>query len=381
MKKSALALLVGSAALAPLTLSAQTVPDPDPFYGIPNISLNIPTAAAAPANLPPPGVTWRQGAAAVAPRPPMAAPAPSPQVGARFYTRGGPAPMPGMHPMDGHMAMPGRPPMDGHMGMPGHPPMDGHMGMPGHPPMDGHMGMPGHPPMDGHMGMPGRPPMDGHMRMPGHPPMDGHMAMPGHRPMDGHMGLPGHHPGMDGRHAGRWQRFERGMRVPPIWWGPQFQLGNWGMYGFPEPVPGGRWIRYYDDALMLDRDGRVVDGRYGWDWDRYGDVPGYAADEGYGDADRDDYAEGEEHESGRGGDGMRHRMPPPPPGPAYGYGACGCGYGAPVLVSETIVTEPAVVEQRTYVTTVVERVRVAPRARARSKLIRRAPPPRPGERG
>src|SRR3954454_9954919 len=69
MKKLALALLVGSAALAPLTLSAQTVPDPDPFYGIPNISLNIPTAAAAQAMMPPPppaaaraGTTWSAGA-------------------------------------------------------------------------------------------------------------------------------------------------------------------------------------------------------------------------------------------------------------------------------------------------------------------------------
>src|SRR3954452_277252 len=69
MKKLALALLVGAAALAPLTLSAQTVPDPDPFYGIPNISLNIPTAAAAQAMMPPPpaaraGTTWSAGAMA-----------------------------------------------------------------------------------------------------------------------------------------------------------------------------------------------------------------------------------------------------------------------------------------------------------------------------
>src|SRR3954464_8405921 len=68
MKKLALALLVGAAALAPLTLSAQTVPDPDPFYGIPNISLNIPTAAAAQAMMPPPPAAAR----ARPPRPPAA---------------------------------------------------------------------------------------------------------------------------------------------------------------------------------------------------------------------------------------------------------------------------------------------------------------------
>jgi hypothetical protein len=80
-------------------------------------------------------------------------------------------------------------------------------------------------------------------------------------------------------------------------------------------------------------------------------------------------------------------MAPPPcargcagPPPAYGYGPPMLRYG-PVLVSETVVTEPPVVEQRTYVTYVTERVRVAPRHHRRRCGCRAAPPEVLGERG
>ncbi|MEA3049816.1 MAG: hypothetical protein QOG84_1652 [Sphingomonadales bacterium] len=326
MKKLALALLVGAAALAPLTLSAQTVPDPDPFYGIPNISLNIPTAAAAPAAMTPPppavhaGTTWSAGPVAA----PMVQGAGQP-VQTRVYMRHvGPAP-----------AGAGQVQTRAYGG-----------------------------------GM--APPPGGGMNM----PPQRHMMM-----MHGGMGMQ-----MGGHRAGHWQRIGRGGVLPPMWWGPQFTIGDWGMYGFPPPVSGGRWIRYYDDALMVGPDGRVMDGRYGYDWDRYGDrwsydedgVPMAMGDEGYGPGrDEDEWADRDERDG-----------PPPPPRPrpmhrgyGYGYGGgCGCGYGAPVLVSETVVTEPPVVETRTYVTTYVERTRVVHRYRPRTKLIRLAPP-RAGERG
>ena len=314
MKKLALALLVGAAALAPLTLSAQTVPDPDPFYGIPNISLKIPTAAAAPAMTPPPpaahaGTTWQVG-----PMPPAVVQGAGQPVQTQVYMRrAGPGPA-------------GAPQVQTRA-------------------------------YGGGMG-----------------------AMPQQRVMVMHGPGPGM--GMGGQRATHWQRIGRGGILPPMWWGPQFQIGNWGMYGFPAPVSGGRWIRYYDDALMVGPDGRVLDGRYGYDWDRYGDnwrydeggVPMTMGDEGY--REDDEWAERED----------RRGPPPPPPGPmrrGYGYnygGGCGCGYGAPVLVSETIVTEPPVVETRTYVTTYVERTRVVHRYRPRTKLIRLARP-RAGERG
>jgi len=315
MKKLALALLVGAAALAPLTLSAQTVPDPDPFYGIPNISLTIPTAAAAQAMTPPPpaahaGTTWHVG-----PVPPAVVQGAGQPVQTQVYLRRvGPGPAGGPQVQTRAYG--------------------------------------------GGMG-----------------------AMPQRRVMVMHGPGPGMGMGMGGHRSTHWQHIGRGGILPPMWWGPQFQIGNWGMYGFPAPVSGGRWIRYYDDALMVGPDGRVLDGRYGYDWDRYGDnwryddegVPMAMGDEGY--REDDEWAEREER-----------RGPPPPPGPmrrgyGYGYGGgCGCGYGAPVLVSETIVTEPPVVETRTYVTTYVERTRVVHRYRPRTKLIRLARP-RAGERG
>ena len=190
--------------------------------------------------------------------------------------------------------------------------------------------------------------------------------------------------------------------VPRRWWGPQVQVRNWRGYGFPQPFAGGRWIRYYDDALLIDGDGRVYDSRPDWDWDRYGErwdyaedgVPVYAGDGDYQPRQRDyGWAERYEHHGMGPGPMVRERvyaapgpMGPPPPGGGYGYGygAAYMGYG-PVLVTETTVTEAPVVEQRTYVS--YETVRVA--VRHRRHVVRRctcrvaAPPPPPGggERG
>src|SRR5687768_16069934 len=109
----------------------------------------------------------------------------------------------------------------------------------------------------------------------------------------------------------RFVRFHRGATIPHFWFGPQFHLQNWAMYGFPQPFAGGRWIRYYDDALLIDRDGRVRDGRYGMDWERYGErwdqdedgVPIYAGDGDYEPDDRDyEWAELHDRDHRRGGD-------------------------------------------------------------------------------
>jgi Ni/Co efflux regulator RcnB len=251
------------------------------------------------------------------------------------------------------------------------------------------------------------------------PPMPHAMHAPG-APMTMHGG--GHGMGMGmGMHGGHgmgMHRIGRGGMIPPFFMGPQFFVNDWQSFGFPAPMPGGRWIRYYDDALMVDRDGRVMDGRYGWDWDGDGDGDRMAYDdggyddEGYddGDYDRDDDAWADDDMSGgrRHGDRevrvYRHRdggqgdcrrscvrvrhIPPPPPPPGYGYGygygygaGCGCG---PIVVTETVTMAAPVVETRTY----YETVRVVPRrhyarpVRHYSKPVRRAPPPpRPGERG
>jgi hypothetical protein len=180
--------------------------------------------------------------------------------------------------------------------------------------------------------------------------------------------------------------------------GPQFVVRNWHGYGFPQPFQGGRWIRYYDDALLIDRHGRVHDGRYGYDWDPHGDrwgyndrgVPIYVGDGDF-EPNGDDYEWAERWEEGEGDvyadRGRGHGGPVQSHGYGHGYAGgygygCGCG---PVVVTETTTTTAPVVEQVTtyeYVTEyVTHRAKAAPRKR---KLIRRAPAPapaRPGERG
>lgn len=62
-----------------------------------------------------------------------------------------------------------------------------------------------------------------------------------------------------------------GWVLPGYWIAPRFYISDWGRYGFPAPRCGTGWSRYYDDAVLTDRDGRVIDVRRGVDWDRYDD--------------------------------------------------------------------------------------------------------------
>ena len=233
----------------------------------------------------------------------------------------------------------------------------------------------------------------------------GHGPMP-HPQMrrEMHSGMGHHGPGRS------FTRIRRGGFVPGFWTGPQFMVRNWSLHGFPQPFAGGRWIRYYDDALLIDRSGRVHDGRYGWDWDRHGDrwgyrdgIPVYVGDGDYEPEERDyEWAEswderGPDRVYGHGGPPPPHCRAPcsrpypgPPPHPGYGYGygygygGCGCG---PVVVTETITTTAPVVESRTYYEYVTEyaKPRKTYRKPVRRVKARPAPPrpapPRPGERG
>lgn len=209
-----------------------------------------------------------------------------------------------------------------------------------------------------------------------------------------------------------------GFVVPPMWFGPQFTVGNWQTYGFPAPARDQRWVRYYDDAYLVDRDGRIQDARRGLDWDRYGErwdtsggIPHY-----YGSGDfhpgAEDYAWVERNHGG-----YQQAQVGPYPVPGYGppgaqpagmmpapgchsgsqpcgggyYGGYGYGYGVvayPIVIETTVVGggcgcscecgyEEVVEETVEYSRPVHRPRRVVHR---RPAPPRRAPPP-PGERG
>jgi hypothetical protein len=102
----------------------------------------------------------------------------------------------------------------------------------------------------------------------------------------GGMKMGGHTSYGGGKH--NFQRMHKGSRMNSFWFGSRFRVNNWATYGFAAPRPGWFWIRYYDDALLLDGSGMVRDYRGNMDWDRYGErweydgygVPGYGG--GYG---------------------------------------------------------------------------------------------------
>ncbi|WP_336972360.1 RcnB family protein [Sphingobium aromaticiconvertens] len=90
------------------------------------------------------------------------------------------------------------------------------------------------------------------------------------------------------RAPGGWNAYRRpvyGYVLPRYWVQPRYYIPNYSAYGFPTPAAGYGWSRYYDDAVMTDRYGRVYDTRSNVDWDRYDG--GYADDGDYRDSRRD----------------------------------------------------------------------------------------------
>lgn len=85
------------------------------------------------------------------------------------------------------------------------------------------------------------------------------------------------------RAPGGWNGYRRPVRgyvLPRYWVSPAFFIPNYTVYGLPAPAYGYGWSRYYDDAVMTDRYGRVYDYRSDIDWGRY--------DGGYDDGDHAD---------------------------------------------------------------------------------------------
>jgi Ni/Co efflux regulator RcnB len=214
-------------------------------------------------------------------------------------------------------------------------------------------------------------------------------------------------------HAGMFpHRLQPGFIVPPMWFGPQFHVTNWQMYGFAPPPPRHRWVRYHDDAYLIDDGGRIRDTRYGMDWDRYGErwdmedgIPHYygrgdfrPGPEDYawverfrGDHGGEDYADYEDEDYGPGHGpayGHGYGPPGPPPGchpgpqPCGGFMPAGYGYGYgviayPIVIETTVVSGGCGCVEEVVEEAVEYRHQ---RARHRPRPRRPAPPP-PGERG
>lgn len=58
----------------------------------------------------------------------------------------------------------------------------------------------------------------------------------------------------------RYQRWDRGARLRPTYYAPRYFIGNPGTYRLPAPGRNMRWVRHYDDALLVNvRSGVVID--------------------------------------------------------------------------------------------------------------------------
>jgi Ni/Co efflux regulator RcnB len=73
-----------------------------------------------------------------------------------------------------------------------------------------------------------------------------------------------------------YRRVGRGYVVPAYLRTAAYFVTDWRGFGLARPARGLTWMRYYDDALLIDAAGRVRDVRYDIDWERDGAMPQYA---------------------------------------------------------------------------------------------------------
>ncbi|MDB5706508.1 MAG: Translation initiation factor 2 [Sphingomonas bacterium] len=189
-----------------------------------------------------------------------------------------------------------------------------------------------------------------------------------------------------------YRRPNRGWTLPRYWIAPSFFISDWGTYGLSTPPQGYNWTRYYDDAVLVDGRGRVMDSVDGIDWDSYDDGQGYGGGGGYAEA-GDGYAVAA---GGGGGDGYGagYQQPPmnyaPPPivqGGGYtttysssGYAGAGGyasgGYWYPPATTTTITVQSAPVVTTTTTEYIEETTSYAPVRRVYRAKRKWRPAPR-----
>lgn len=178
---------------------------------------------------------------------------------------------------------------------------------------------------------------------------------------------------------GAYRRPHRGWQIPGYWRSPDYRIFDYAAFGLSVPPQGYGWSRYYDDAVLVDYDGRVYDSVSGLDWRRF-DQPyatgyGYPS-QGYWNAPDYGYDYGAQGGQAYAGDGYAYAQggqgfvyaPPQSVVQSYGYaggyipGATATAtveFGAPettTTTTTTTTTEEWVSEPRVIYRTVVKKV-------------------------
>jgi Ni/Co efflux regulator RcnB len=126
-----------------------------------------------------------------------------------------------------------------------------------------------------------------------------------------------------------YRRPSRGHSLPNYWLSSNFMIPDYYSYGLRAPGQGYFWVRYYDDAVMVDGRGRVYDSVSGLGWDGVG-AGAYDEDYSYGDG----YASASSsaYASSSNGYGAGYQSPGPIPSvdPNVYYGGPG-GYAPPAV--------------------------------------------------
>jgi hypothetical protein len=86
--------------------------------------------------------------------------------------------------------------------------------------------------------------------------------------------------GRPGWWGGSHQPAIRGYILPSYWLSPAYVIPYPAGYGLADAGWERRWVRYYDDAVLVDQRGLIYDSVHNVAWDRYsqGPVPAYVGD-------------------------------------------------------------------------------------------------------